>query len=42
MTMSPQEADELVVGSDVYSVTNHKTGELGGTDYLYVLQVRKP
>lgn len=41
MTMTPQEADELVVGSDVYSVVSHKTGELGGTNYLYVLQIRK-
>lgn len=41
MTMTPQEADELLVGSDVYSVVSHKTGELGGSNYLYVLQVRK-
>lgn len=41
MTMVPQEADELLVGSDVYSVVSHKTGELGGKNYLYVLQIRK-
>lgn len=31
----------LLVGADKYTVVSLKTGELGGTIYLYVLQIRK-
>ncbi|MCC8946009.1 hypothetical protein H8A97_13090 [Bradyrhizobium sp. Arg62] len=48
MTMTPQDTDILEVYdktgktvTDTYSVVSFKTGELGGTPYLYTLQVRK-
>jgi hypothetical protein len=31
----------LLVGTDKYTVVSMKTGELGGTVYLNVLQIRK-
>lgn len=31
----------LLVGTDKYTVVSMKTGELGGTTYLNVLQIRK-
>lgn len=37
----PSMGDIIEVGSDRYTVIAIKTGELGGTVYLYTLQVRK-
>ncbi len=37
------ESDDLIlfVGTTKYTIVSFKTGELGGTVYLYVLQIRK-
>lgn len=41
LTAVPLQTDKLLVGSDIYDIVSFKTGELGGTAYLYTLQVRK-
>jgi len=40
-SVTPQVGDRLVVGSDVYTVVNFKTREIGGIIGSYTLQVRK-
>jgi hypothetical protein len=41
LTYQPKEGDRVVAGPDEYTVISFKTGELGGTAYLYTLQVRR-
>jgi hypothetical protein len=41
LAIAPLQTDKLLVGADIYDIVSFKTGELGGTAYLYTLQVRK-
>lgn len=40
LATAPQVGDQLIVGSDTYTVIDFKTGELGGTAFVYTLQIR--
>src|SRR4051794_12381952 len=36
----PTVGAQMIVGADTYTIVNVKTGELGGTAFVYTLQVR--
>lgn len=41
LAVAPAINDQLIVGADKYTIVNFKQNELGGTVFLYTLQLRK-
>lgn len=41
LTTVPAVGDKLTVGSVIYTIEHVKPNELGGTDFVYIVQLRK-